>query len=83
MDIGSSIIHNKTLKTYFMTTDQVLGYDGKMPKEVTIEDKTAVEQMRLIQQLDEDDKQTIFKLINKMLTNKKFKDFFKKNVAAL
>ena len=47
-----------------------------MPKEVTLEDKTAVEQMRLIQQLDEDDKQTIFKLIDKMLTNKKFKDFF-------
>jgi hypothetical protein len=48
-----------------------------------IEDKTAVEQMRLIQQLDEDDKQTIFKLIDKMLTNKKFKDFFQNNVAAL
>lgn len=54
-----------------------------MPKEVVIEDKTAVEQMRLIQQLDEDDKQTIFKLIDKMLTNKKFKDFFAKNVAML
>jgi len=32
---------------------------------------------------EEDDKQTIFKLIDKMLTNKKFKDFFQKNVAAL
>jgi hypothetical protein len=39
--------------------------------------------MNLIQQLDDDDKQTIFKLIDKMLTNKKFKDFFNKNVAAL
>jgi hypothetical protein len=37
----------------------------------------------LIQQLEEDDKQTIFKLIDKMLTNKKFKDFFAKNVATL
>jgi len=46
---------------------------------VVIEDKTTVEQMRLIQQLDEDDKQTIFKLIDKMLTNKKFKDFFQTN----
>jgi len=49
----------------------------------TGKDKTAVEQMRLIQQLDDDDKQTIFKLIDKMLTNKKFKDFFAKNVAML
>ncbi len=36
--------------------------------------------MRLIQQLDEDNKQTIFKLIDKMLTNKKFKDFFNKRL---
>ena len=68
---------------YRMTTDQVLSYGGKIPKEVVIEDKTTVEQMRLIQQLDEEDKQTIFRLIEKMLTNKKFKDFFQKNVAAL
>ena len=54
-----------------------------MPKEVVIEDKSSVEQMQLIQQLDEDDKQTIFKLIDKMLTNKKFKDFFQKNIATL
>jgi len=66
-----------------MTTDQILNYDGKIPKEVVIEDKTAVEQMRLIQQLEDEDRQTIFKLIDKMLTNKKFKDFFSKNVASL
>lgn len=66
-----------------MTADQVINHDGKMPKEVVIEDKTAVEQMRLIQQLDEEDMQTIFKQLDKMLTNKKFKDFFAKNVAML
>jgi hypothetical protein len=66
-----------------LTTDQIINYDGKMPKEVVIEDKTAVEQMRLIQQLEDEDRQTIFKLIDKMLTNKKFKDFFSKNVATL
>ncbi|MCE7057737.1 transcriptional regulator [Algoriphagus sp. AGSA1] len=66
-----------------MTTDQILAYDGDIPAEVHIEDKTAVEQLRLIQQLEDEDRQTIFKLIDKMLTNKKFKDFFQKNVAAL
>ncbi|WP_073094233.1 transcriptional regulator [Cyclobacterium lianum] len=66
-----------------MTTDQILAYDGDIPSEVVIEDKTGVEQLRLIQQLEEEDRQTIFKLIDKMLTNKKFKDFFLKNVAAL
>jgi hypothetical protein len=54
-----------------------------IPSEVVIEDKTAVEQLRLIQQLEDEDRQTIFKLIDMMLTNKKFKDFFQKNVAAL
>ena len=31
--------------------------------------------MELIQQLDEEYKSTVFKIINKMLTIKKFKDF--------
>lgn len=45
--------------------------------------KLSLSKCALIRQLDEEDKQTIFKLIDKMLTNKKFKDFFQKNVAAL
>jgi transcriptional regulator with XRE-family HTH domain len=73
----------KMAQLFNMTTDQVINYDGRVPREVVMEDKTAVEQMRLIQQLDDEDKQTIFKLIDKMLTNKKFKDFFNKNIAAL
>jgi transcriptional regulator with XRE-family HTH domain len=73
----------KMSQVFNLTTDQIINYDGKIPTEVVIEDKAAVEQMRLIQQLEEDDKQTIFKLIDKMLTNKKFKDFFAKNVATL
>ena len=73
----------KMAQLFNMATDQIINYDGKVPKEVIIEDKTTVEQMRLIQQLNEEDKQTIFRLIEKMLTNKKFKEFFQKNVAAL
>ena len=69
----------KIAQFFNLTTDQIINYDGKVPKEVIIEDKTAVEQIRLIQQLGEEDRQTIFRLIDKMLTNKKFKDFFQKN----
>jgi hypothetical protein len=39
--------------------------------------------MKLIQELEEDDKMINFKMIDKMLTTKKFKDFFAKNVASL
>ncbi|MDD4754263.1 MAG: hypothetical protein PHT78_13690 [Desulfitobacteriaceae bacterium] len=42
-----------------------------------------MEQFKLIQQLDEEDKQTVMKIINTMLTKAKFKDFFNKNIAAL
>jgi hypothetical protein len=54
-----------------------------VPSEVDIKNEPAVEQLHLIEQLDEDDKITVFKIIDTMLTKKKFKDFFNKNVAAL
>lgn len=73
----------KMAQLFNMTTDQILHYDGKIPREVVVEDKSTAEQIRLIQQLDEEDKKTVFRIIDKMLTNKKFKEFFKKNVAAL
>jgi hypothetical protein len=53
------------------------------PKEKTEKKKAIRSSVGLIQQLEDEDRQTIFKLIDKMLTNKKFKDFFQKNVAAL
>jgi transcriptional regulator with XRE-family HTH domain len=73
----------KLAKLYNITVDELLNPEDTTPKEVFIADKATNEQMKLIQELDEDDKQTIFRLIEKMLTNKKFKDFFQKNVATL
>jgi hypothetical protein len=58
--------------------DDILNPGKELPKEVTVEDKTTMEQVRLIQQLDDDDKHVIFKMIDTMLTKKKFKVFFKK-----
>ncbi|CAM1365502.1 hypothetical protein TSEDIMI_20194 [Tenacibaculum sediminilitoris] len=43
----------------------------------------AGERFKLINQLDEEDKSTVLKIIDKMLTNKKFKNFFDKNLASL
>jgi transcriptional regulator with XRE-family HTH domain len=73
----------KMAELFNITTDQIINYNGKVPKEVIIKDKAANEQLRLISELDDEDKQTVFKIIDKMLTNKKFKDFFNKNVSAL
>ena len=70
----------KMAKLFNITIDNIVNFEGDIPKEVTITDKTAVEQMNLISQLDEEDKQTIFNIIDKMLTNKKFKNFFQENI---
>ena len=72
------------LATFYGTSiDQIAHMDQAMPKEVTLEDKTATEQIRLIAELDEKDKNIVFGMIETMLTKKKFKDFFNNNIAAL
>lgn len=53
------------------------------PVEITIQDKPNFEQVNLINQLDEEDRYVVFKIIDTMLTKKKFKDFFNNNIAAL
>lgn len=64
-----------------------LGYksapSGKIPEEVTIIDKSVNERLKLIEQLEEEDKNAVYRIIDTMLTKSKFKDFFQKNVAAL
>lgn len=73
----------KMSQLFNCSIDQIVNNEGQLPREVILEDKSTVEQMRLIQQLEEEDKQIILRLIDKMLTNKKFKDFFHKNITAL
>jgi hypothetical protein len=42
-----------------------------------------MEQVKLIAQLEPEEKSMVFKMIDTFLTKKKFKDFFQKNIAAL
>ncbi|MDQ3191691.1 MAG: transcriptional regulator [Bacteroidota bacterium] len=66
-----------------MTIDQLVNFEGNVPNEVTIEDKSLLEQVKLIQELETEEKNMVFKMIDTFLTQKKFKDFFQKNAAAL
>ena len=54
-----------------------------IPQEITIEDKTLTEQVKLISELEPEEKNMVFKMVDTFLTQKKFKDFFNKNIAAL
>lgn len=74
---------DKIAKLFGMKVDEIIHFEGKLPKEVTIEDKTANEKVRMIEQLEDEDKQAVYRIIDGMLTKSKFKDFFNKNVAAL
>lgn len=65
-----------------MTINELVHHlEGKVPKEVKVEDKTVAEKLRLIEQLEEEDRQALYRIIDTMLTKSKFKDFFQKNIA--
>jgi len=63
-----------------MTIDDIVNFEGNIPSEITLEDKSIQEQNRLFNDLDEEDRNTILKIVDKMLTTKKFNEFFEKNL---
>jgi hypothetical protein len=62
--------------------DDILNSNTKngIPKEITIEDKRSLEQLKLIQELEAEDKNMVFKLIDTFLSKKCFKEFVQKNI---
>jgi transcriptional regulator with XRE-family HTH domain len=74
---------SKIAKYFNVTLDELVNGNGTLPEEVKIEDNNTLEQVKLIQELNEDDRSMVFKMIETFVTKKKFKEFFNKNVAAL
>ena len=74
---------DKIASFFNITIDELVHLGEDIPKEVTMDDKTTTEQVKLIQQLEEEEKNIIFKMVETFHTKKKFKDFFNKNIAAL
>jgi len=74
---------DKVARFFNITIDELVHLGNDLPQEVEIEDKTTMEQLKLMQELDDEERSMIFKMIDSFLTKKKFKDFFKKNVASL
>ena len=79
----SVVAVDKIAKFFNISIDELLHLGEDIPEEVSMEDKTTSEQIKLIQELDQEEKNMVFKLIETFLTKKKFKDFFNKNIAAL
>ena len=71
----------KKLSSLFsMPIDLIINYDGDIPTEVNFEDKAAQEQLKLMAQLNDKDKNIVMEIINTMLTKQKFNDFFQENI---
>lgn len=75
-------VADKLAKFFGITLDELVNMDGDIPDEITIEDKSITERLKLIQELEQEDKQAIFRIIDGMLTKNKFKSFFEKNLAS-
>jgi transcriptional regulator with XRE-family HTH domain len=74
---------DKIAQYFSVSIDQLVHLEDELPQEIEVKDKSTLEQLKLIQELNEDDRNMVFKLIDTFITKKKFKDFFQKNVAAL
>jgi transcriptional regulator with XRE-family HTH domain len=71
---------HKVAGLFNMTTYEILNYANVVPSEIKLESKPDFEKLNLINQLKEDDKNTVFKIIDTMLTKQKFQTFFEQNL---
>jgi transcriptional regulator with XRE-family HTH domain len=79
----SVVALNKIAEYFGMTIDQIVNFEGDVPKEIVVKDKSFIEKVKLIEELEEKEQNVIFTMIDAFLTKRKFKEFFKKNVASL
>ena len=66
---------DKIADFFGLSVDEIIHMNGKIPEEVRIEDKSVIEQVKLIEQLDQEDKDMLFRMIDTLLSKKKLKDF--------
>jgi transcriptional regulator with XRE-family HTH domain len=72
-------------KNFGMTVDDIIYFEekNKAPNEVSIEDKATLEQLNLINELGNEEKSILLKLIETFVSKKRFKDYLEKNIATL
>ena len=67
-------------KLFNMNIDDIINYKGNIPEEITLKEKDNHEQHQLFSELDDDDRETVLKIVDKMLTTKKFNQFIQENI---
>lgn len=68
-----------------MSVDDVIYFGEKngVPNEISMDDKAALEHLQLINELEDEDKTILLKLIETFVSKKRFKDYLQQNIAAL
>jgi transcriptional regulator with XRE-family HTH domain len=74
---------DKLANFYGITIDNIVHFEDKKlpPKEIVIQDKAMVEQVQLISQLEEKEKNVVYTIVESFISKKKFKDFVTQNIA--
>ena len=72
-------------KNFGLTVDDIIYFGDKnsVPKEISLTDKKALEQLQLINELEDEEKSILLKLIETFVSKKRFKEYLQKNIAAL
>lgn len=72
-------------KHFGISVDDIIFFNEKnnVPNEVSMEDTAVLEQLKLINELDTEEKNILLKLIETFVSKKRFKDYLQKNIAAL
>ena len=72
-------------KNFGLSVDDVIYFSQRngVPDEVSINDKATMEQLQMMNELEEEEKGILIKLIDTFVSKKRFKDYLQKNIAAL
>ncbi len=72
-------------KHFGIAVDDIIFFNEKnsVPNEVSMEDTAVLEQLKLINELDTEEKNILLKLIETFVSKKRFKEYLQKNIATL
>ena len=70
---------------FSIPVDDIIYYSERqdIPSEVSMEDMETLEQLRLIKELEKDERTILLKLIETFVTKKRFKEYVQENITSL
>lgn len=72
-------------KHFGIAVDDIIFFNEKnnIPNEISVKDNTVLEQLKLINELEAEEKNILLKLIETFVSKKRFKEYLQQNIATL